>query len=73
MTVYLRILMLHMVCVYVFVRVCGTCVSLCVCVRVRECAGPFTPADKYKGVFANKSAPITPNYNHSNEDKQCEL
>ena len=35
-----------------------------------SCHGPFTPADKYKGRFANASAPRTPNWNASNEDKQ---
>ena len=35
-----------------------------------SCHGPFTPADKYIDHFVNMSAPRTPNYNHSNEDKQ---
>ena len=35
-----------------------------------SCHGPFTPAVKYRGRFANESAPRTPNYNTSNEDKQ---
>jgi N-acetylglucosamine-6-sulfatase len=35
-----------------------------------SCHGPFTPAEKYKGHFANGTAPRTPSYNHSNEDKQ---
>jgi N-acetylglucosamine-6-sulfatase len=37
-----------------------------------SCHGPFTPADKYIDHFVklNVTAPRTPNYNHSNEDKQ---
>lgn len=35
-----------------------------------SCHGPFTPAPKYIGHFANSSAPITPNYNASTKDKQ---
>lgn len=35
-----------------------------------SCHGPFTPADKYIGIFKNSSAPRTPNFNASNEDKQ---
>jgi arylsulfatase A-like enzyme len=35
-----------------------------------SCHGPFTPADKYSETFANSSAPRTPNFNASNEDKQ---
>eukprot|EP00039_Didymoeca_costata_P033451 m.42389 g.42389 ORF g.42389 m.42389 type:complete len:500 (+) comp9877_c1_seq3:65-1564(+) len=42
---------------------------LCV-LATPSCHGPFTPADKYKGVFNESTAPRTPNYNHSNEDKQ---
>eukprot|EP00939_MAST-03C_sp_MAST-3C-sp1_P004073 g4073.t1 len=35
-----------------------------------SCHGPFTPAAKYEGRFANASALRTPNWNASNEDKQ---
>ena len=34
-----------------------------------SCHGPFTPAPKYVNKFSNLRAPRTPNYNHSNEDK----
>eukprot|EP00940_MAST-03C_sp_MAST-3C-sp2_P000795 g795.t1 len=35
-----------------------------------SCHGPFTPAAKYVGHFSNASAPRTPNYNASAQDKQ---
>lgn len=38
-----------------------------------SCHGPFTPAPKYVGHFQNETAPRTPSYNHSNEDKQVRL
>lgn len=42
---------------------------LCV-LATPSCHGPFTPAPKYEGHFSTQKAPITPNYNHSNDDKQ---
>lgn len=42
---------------------------LCV-LATPSCHGPFTPAPKYVGHFSTQKAPITPNYNHSNADKQ---
>ena len=41
---------------------------LCV-LATPSCHGPFTAAPKYLGHFASQKAPITPNFNHSNEDK----
>ncbi len=35
-----------------------------------SCHGPFTPAPKYIGHFANESAPRTPNFNASTDTKQ---
>jgi hypothetical protein len=42
---------------------------LCV-LATPSCHGPFTAAPKYLGHFENQKAPVTPNYNASNVDKQ---
>ena len=34
-----------------------------------SCHGPFTPAVKYRGRFADRHAPLTPNFNASTADK----